>query len=575
MEKMEFIYTSGWEKFEQYCKELYRGYLNRYCQGNEKACEDEINKAYAMGMNFIREKVKENKEILKQLWIAAFIGNLARKYDLTVTVRTQSCVFILGLFNLLPYDAMKTTSINYPFSNLSLTEYEVGELFYNTAKREIEAFFHDSGQEILWLGSVEKDEIQPIGIAVLPEGKTKLDYIKNCVKLTDGSIGLIEETTSAYNETEEFIAEIYYFLPTKRTTKLDMDICEGLKIDKTENFVCSWGNMIETGFMTPEEEVRFQYLKPDTEFEMMEILALCMADVNYPELVDENILFSVYPFTREGKNGEEEIIFTDWYLEKDFTDSELRLLIDSLLFSKHIPYSQCKALIEKLEGLSNCYFKSRIKHIQTMPDTEPQNKQLFYTIEMLDKAITKGRQVAFYYNEYHTDMKMYPRENEKGEKRRYIINPYQIAAINGRYYLICNYDKYDNVANYRLDRITDIEILPVPVKPMKKVKGLENGLNLPKHMAEHIYMFTGESAAVTFRAKKYLVSEIIDWFGKDIKFSDETEDEVTVRVMVNLEAMRKWALQYAVHVKILSPGKLVDMVKEDIKKASEQYKGEH
>ena len=41
------------------------------------------------------------------------------------------------------------------------------------------------------------------------------------------------------------------------------------------------------------------------------------------------------------------------------------------------------------------------------------------------------------------------------------------------------------------------------------------------------------------------------------------------------EAMRKWALQYAVHVKILSPGKLVDMVKEDIKKASEQYKGEH
>ena len=84
---------------------------------------------------------------------------------------------------------------------------------------------------------MEKDEIQPIGIAVLPEGKTKLYYIKNCFKLTDGSIGLIEETTSAYNETEEFIAEIYYFLPTKRTTKLDMDICEGLKIDKTENFV--------------------------------------------------------------------------------------------------------------------------------------------------------------------------------------------------------------------------------------------------------------------------------------------------------------------------------------------------
>ena len=106
---------------------------------------------------------------------------------------------------------------------------------------------------------------------------------------------------------------------------------------------------------------------------------------------------------------------------------------------------------------------------------------------------------------------------------------------------------------------------------MKKVKGLENGLNLPKHMAEHVYMFTGESAAVTFRAKKYLVSEIIDWFGKDIKFSDETEDEVTVRVTVNLEAMRKWALQYAVHVKVLGPEKLVELIRDDVKEAAEQY----
>ena len=128
------------------------------------------------------------------------------------------------------------------------------------------------------------------------------------------------------------------------------------------------------------------------------------------------------------------------------------------------------------------------------------------------------------------------------------------------------------MANYRLDRITNIKVLDTPVKPAKQVKGLENGLNLPKHMAEHIYMFTGESVPVTFRAKKYLVSEIIDWFGKDITFSNETEDEVTVRVTVNLEAMRKWALQYAMHVKVLGPEKLVKLVKEDVAKAAEMYK---
>ena len=204
---------------------------------------------------------------------------------------------------------------------------------------------------------------------------------------------------------------------------------------------------------------------------------------NLMNLIDWGYNIEYSESVRVNKNGEEEILYTDWYLERDFSDAELRLLIDSLLFSKHIPYSQCKELIEKIEGLSNRYFKSRVKHIRTMPINASDNKQLFYTIEQLDRAISKGCQVSFYYNEYKTDKKMHPRENAEGKAREYIVNPYQIAATNGRYYLICNYDKCDNVANYRLDRITNIKILDTPVKPAKQVKGLENGLNLPKHMA--------------------------------------------------------------------------------------------
>lgn len=268
---------------------------------------------------------------------------------------------------------------------------------------------------------------------------------------------------------------------------------------------------------------------------------------------------------------EESYILSDFYLVRDFTDGELRLLIDSLLFSKHIPYSQCKELIVKLEGLSNRYFKSRVKHIRTMPESATNNKQLFLTIETLDEAISHKKQVSFTYNDIGIDKKPHPRLNGEGKVREYIINPYQIAAVNGRYYLICNYDKYDDVSNYRLDRITDIKILDTPQKPMKKVKGLEKGFDLPKHMAEHIYMFSGESDIVTFSLKKYLVSEVIDWFGNDIEFFDESREEIKARVKVNLSAMRKWALQYALHTRVLSPQSLVDGVREDIEKASENY----
>lgn len=193
------------------------------------------------------------------------------------------------------------------------------------------------------------------------------------------------------------------------------------------------------------------------------------------------------------------------------------LIIDSLLFSKNIPCSQCNKLVEKLEALSNIYFKANVKHIRNLQENIPTNKQLFYTIEILNEAISKGKQVKFNYSFFDIDKKLHPRRNSAREIREYIINQYQIVATNGRFYLICNYDKYDNVSHYRLDRITNIKLLDTTLKPKSKVKGLEKSFDLPKHMAEHIYMFAGESVIITFIAKRYVVNEVIDWFCNDAK----------------------------------------------------------
>ena len=271
---------------------------------------------------------------------------------------------------------------------------------------------------------------------------------------------------------------------------------------------------------------------------------------------------------RTNKKGEQETLYSDWYLVRDFTDAELRLLIDSLLFSKHIPYSQCKELIGKLEALSNKYFKAKVKHIRTLPEKMPNNKQIFYSIEILDEAISKGKKVEFKYNDFGTDKKLRSRQNSDGKDRKYIVNPYQMAATNGRYYLIANYDRYSNISHYRIDKISDIKILD---EPIKKQSELDERIDLPKHMAEHIYMFSGVSERVTIRIDKFLVNDVIDWFGKDVSFYDETEDEVTASVVVNLKAMRYWAMQYANHVEVLRPAELREQIKTDLQNALSKY----
>ncbi len=272
-----------------------------------------------------------------------------------------------------------------------------------------------------------------------------------------------------------------------------------------------------------------------------------------------------------GKDGtpEDSYILSDFYLEREFTDAELRLLIDGLLFSKHIPYNQCKDLVEKLKGLSNRYFKSHVRFISTLPETTPENPELFYTIEILDEAIANRKQVTFTYNSFGTDKKLHPRRDEAGAVKRYIVNPYQMAATNGRYYLICNCENHDGITHFRLDRITNIRLLDTGAKPVKLAA--PDGLNLPKHMAEHLYMFSGKSVPVAFRAKKEILNDIIDWFGRDVRFYDETEDTVCVRATVNWGAMRHWTLQYCRHVQILSPEELRETVAGDLIQAAERY----
>lgn len=285
---------------------------------------------------------------------------------------------------------------------------------------------------------------------------------------------------------------------------------------------------------------------------------------NLMNLLDFDFGIDYTEILKKNEKGEDVPICTDWYITRDFDDSELRLLIDSVLFSKHIPRTQCRKLIEKLKGLSNIYFDKKVGHICGLPEYSPENKELFYTIDILDEAISKGKKVSFVYNAYGADKKLHPKR-----EREYIINPYQMVATNGRYYLICNYDKYDTLSNYRIDRITGIKILDEKRKPVKELQ--EGEINLPKHMAEHLYMFAGESIRAKFKAKNYIIDQVIDWFGTEPRMTEINDEECIIEVNVNKEAFFCWAMQYGLHVEVLEPIDMRNRIADAAKQLSEKY----
>ena len=265
-----------------------------------------------------------------------------------------------------------------------------------------------------------------------------------------------------------------------------------------------------------------------------------------------------------------EISMEDGYylLEREFDDAELRMLIDSVLFSKNLTQKQAKTLIEKLKGMGNRYFSAKVNHVSNLPELHHgDNKQLMYVLDTINEAISQHKKISFVYNKYGSDFKLHPKREEK-----YVVNPYQMVANNGFYYLIGNYDKYDDISHYRLDKMTCIEMLTEKMKPQNQVTGLEQGLNLPKHMAEHIYMFSGESVAINMLVDETIISELVDWFGNDFYVIEKRRNnQVLVRLKCNEQAFFYWALQYGPYVEVLEPVSLRSKIAEAVSEMNEKY----
>ena len=252
--------------------------------------------------------------------------------------------------------------------------------------------------------------------------------------------------------------------------------------------------------------------------------------------------------------------------EREFEDSELKLLIDGVLSSKHITPKHSKVLIEKLCAQSNKYFKKHVKNIYSVQDwNKTENVTVFYNIEIIDEAIELERQIKFNYNKYGADKKMH-------RSAIHTVSPYQMILHNQRYYLMGYNEKWQHIQYYRMDRITDIELLETVRTPLKTVNGFENGIDYKRFSSSMPYMFYDEPQAVEFIADGWAMDQIIDWFGKDIKIEEREDGRFLVSLRASVNAMEYWAMQYLKAVEIIAPLDLRERIKNNIKTANEKCK---
>lgn len=250
---------------------------------------------------------------------------------------------------------------------------------------------------------------------------------------------------------------------------------------------------------------------------------------------------------------------------RPFEDSELRLLIDGVLSSRHITETHSGQLIARLASLSSKYFKSHIKNVYSVRDWgKSRNAALFYNIDIIDEAIAQNRKIRFDYNKYGADKKLH-------RSATHTVSPYQMILHNQRYFLMAYQEKWQHISYFRLDHITGIVPTEERATPLRGLRGYENGVDYKRFSASLPYMYSDEPVPITFAIHgEWLIDQIIDWFGFDFRL-EEKDGKLLVSVTASPNAMEYWLMQYLNHVEVLSPVDLRERIQKNIAEAYQKY----
>lgn len=117
-----------------------------------------------------------------------------------------------------------------------------------------------------------------------------------------------------------------------------------------------------------------------------------------------------------------------------------------------------------------------------------------------------------------------------------------------------------------------MRILDDWAKPFGTLHGADGSrLDLSDYMKKHVYMYSGGDCWAQFRICRAMIGDVIDLFGKEVVFSDETEDSVTASVYTNEMSALQFAKSFGPDMMVLAPEKLRETVKNQLKQALEQY----
>jgi len=275
--------------------------------------------------------------------------------------------------------------------------------------------------------------------------------------------------------------------------------------------------------------------------------------------IEELKLFGIDIEMQKGKSSTYRVV------SRDFEIPELKLLVDAVQSSKFITHKKSAELIKKIEGLASRHAANELqRQVFVANRIKTMNESIYYSVDILNEAINKNRQISFQYFDWDENKKKVLRHS--GE--RYVISPWALSWDDENYYLIGFDSQANDKKHFRVDKMLSINI----EKKARDGQSAFDKFDAAIYSKKTFSMFSGREESVTLLCKNSLAHIMIDRFGSDINFFKVDSEHFKFTVKVSISPLfLSWLVNFKDGVKILSPDSVISDFKELLSSSLNQY----
>lgn len=271
-------------------------------------------------------------------------------------------------------------------------------------------------------------------------------------------------------------------------------------------------------------------------------------------------LFNEFGFTVKKKQVRHAM---GYYLDRErLTAPEMRFLTDAVEAADFLPAPQADKLKDKLGTLASSLGIKPEEDALCFHEKPRTGADVFLNVRLLSRCLTEKKRAGFRY--FDLDENRKPVFRKAG--RRYFTDPAALVYNEGYYYLVVYSEKYDSLATYRVDRMTEIRLLEEPVSE----KALLIRAGVKERLQQTFRMYGGEPCRVKLRFPQGLLGPVYDKFGESVKVKRLGEDEFEAECEVQLSpTFYGWVFQFAGDMRILGSVRAMHGYEKALRRALE------